>query len=217
MRKLKHVIFLNQRNQNFVWEQGISTRLHGSLCKDLHHTWVFCIETPKLACRCISVACFLLLFTWNVSWWDSALFVWDGCSQIWKGVLVPSDGHATGSWVLGPQSPSLFPSSAGAACKTTDILGLVLKADKPRVGLWILILVRVELNIVPVAWSAMSWLPEGTTQPPSYVWCSLVMDQWDYFSPKIRLQTVSWKRSRKSELKYELKTQWDSSSVVQNI
>lgn len=63
---------------------------------------------------------------------------------------MPSDGHATGSWVLGPQSPSLFPSSAGAACKTTDILGLVLKADKPRVGLWILVLVRVELNIVPV-------------------------------------------------------------------
>lgn len=56
-----------------------------------------------------------------------------------------------GAHMLEAKSSSLFPSSAGAACKTTAILGLVLKADKPCVGLWTLRLARVELDIVPVA------------------------------------------------------------------
>lgn len=130
----------------------------------------------------------------------------------------------TRHWKLGahmpePKPPSLFPSSAGAACKTTDILGLVLKADKRCVGLWVLTLVRAELNIVPVAWPALSWLPEGASQPLSYVWCSLVMEQWGCFRPKsgCKLSPGPWKWSGKSELKYELKTQWNSFSVAQNI
>ena len=126
-------------------------------------------------------------------------------------------------WKLGPhmsepKSPSFFPSSAGAPSKTTDILGPVLNANKPCVGLCIFILVRVELNIVPVAWSALSWLPEGASQQPSCVWCSLVTEQWDCFRPRpgCKLSHGPRKLLRKPELRYELKMQPDSFSVARN-
>lgn len=79
--------------------------------------------------------------------------MWDGQPDLERsfGAITWTHHWKLGARMPEPKSPFPFPSSAGVACKATDILGPVLKADKPCVGLWILILVRVELNIVPVA------------------------------------------------------------------
>lgn len=63
--------------------------------------------------------------------WSFGAIRWTHCLKL--GAHVPER-----------KSSPLFPNSVGAACETTGNLGLVLKADKTCVSLWILDLVRTK-------------------------------------------------------------------------
>lgn len=197
MRKWKHIISLSHRgtktfSRSRVYLPDFTLPMgRVASCLSVSH------RNTRASLHVHSAASFLLLLTWCALEYGLMQFCFRcvGWAQIWRGVLVLSDVHATGIWVPPCLNWSLYPffhSPTGAACQTADNFSSSAKGRQA--------LCR-SLGTYPTE-SRTKYCASGLTCPVLAAWrwesatilCVMLSGDgaMKLFQTKIRLQTVTW-------------------------